>query len=217
MELSSLETSGDTLGSILTCIVPLSQLKAVSLYVMGSLGLSVLIDVVETTLQDELIPELLLSGSLDSLEGSLVGAQSVDVEWRLAAPWTSGVWGVGGAGWVPDDNLSYTGTLGDGLELLMVDRWWSNGSTVGVALAGWGNWGMWMQLGRHLACLGRSFLGWLTKCRRCFDLGMQLGLCLGLWFSVCHWCCLALIGMLKWMGLICSLVLWYLLTLACMV
>ena len=55
---------------------------------------------------------------------------------------TSSVWGVEGTSPVPDDKFNCMGTLGDGLGLLRVDKWWSNGSTVGEALAGWGNWGI---------------------------------------------------------------------------
>ena len=76
----------DTLGNVLTCGLLFSWLKAVSLYVMGSLGLWVLVDVVKAVLQGELMLELLLSESLDLLEGTLVGADSVDVKQGLAVP-----------------------------------------------------------------------------------------------------------------------------------
>ena len=73
----------DTLGSVLIYSLPYGQLKVVSFYIMGSLGLSVLVDVVEALLQGGLIVELLLS---ESLEGLLIGADSFDVEWGLAVP-----------------------------------------------------------------------------------------------------------------------------------
>ena len=41
------------------------------------------------------------------------------------------MWDVGGIGQVPDGNFSCRGTQRDGLRLLRVDRWWSNGLTVG--------------------------------------------------------------------------------------
>ena len=80
------ERGMDTLGSVLICGLPCSWLKAVSLYVMGSLGLWVLVDVVKAVLQGELMLELLLSESLDLLGGTLVGADSVDVKQGLAVP-----------------------------------------------------------------------------------------------------------------------------------
>ena len=134
----------DTLVSVLTYSLLFSWLKAVSLYVMGSLGLRVLVDVVEAVQQGKLMLELSLSESLGLLPGSLVGDDSVDVEQGLVALGTSSMWDVGGAVPGPEDNLSCMGTLGDGLGLLRVDKWWSNGSTVGEALAGWGNWGIGM-------------------------------------------------------------------------
>ena len=63
-----------TLGSVLICCLPCSWFKDILLYVIGSLGLRVLVDVVEAAL------ELSLSESLDLMEGLLVGSDSVDVE-----------------------------------------------------------------------------------------------------------------------------------------
>ena len=70
----------DILGSVLTCSLPFSWFKVVSLYVMGSLGLRVHVDVLEAALQGELVLEFSLSELLDLLVGVLVGADSVDVE-----------------------------------------------------------------------------------------------------------------------------------------
>ena len=73
---------------------------------------------------------------------------------------------------MPDGNFSCTGTLGDGLGLLRVAKWWSNGLTAGEVLAGWDDWGIRMHLGQHLAGLGRCFLGWHTRCRWGVGFGM---------------------------------------------
>ena len=62
----------DTLGRVLICSLPCSWLKAVLLYIMGSLGLSDLVDVVEEALQGELMLELSLS-RVTGLTGGVTG------------------------------------------------------------------------------------------------------------------------------------------------
>ena len=99
----------ETLLSVFTWGLPCSQLKAASLYVMGNLGLRILIDVMEVVLwgvvsllEVELL-EMLAVGELDS----------VDIDLGLLAPiFSSVVHGVGGAGQVPRGNVSARGTHG---------------------------------------------------------------------------------------------------------
>ena len=89
----------DTLGNFLNWGLPCSWLKAVSLYIMGNLGLKILVNVVEAVLQQELSLELdPLSESLGSQAELVGGDDSVVLVQGLTASISSSVLGVAGTG-----------------------------------------------------------------------------------------------------------------------
>ena len=98
----------ETLLSIFNCGLPCSQLKAASLYVIGKLGLKILVDGVEQALQGEVLlmeVELLNIREFDSVEVE---------QGLLVLIFSSVVHGVGGTGQVPWGNSSAKGIHGLG-------------------------------------------------------------------------------------------------------
>ena len=110
--------------SVLTWGLPCNWLKAISLYVMGNLGLRVY-DVLDAV-------EQALLGELDSLSDSV---DESPCDGGLSAAISSGVAGGVSTGQGPEGILSCCGLLLILGERLMVDRCQSSSLTVGAVLS----------------------------------------------------------------------------------